>query len=1310
MFLDWIAQLRLLQHDTQTNILGSLPLQIRRTLIAEITGYLQPSAGKPPPDPIVFVSPAHVKWFMEVVGQGFNLPLEDMNITEDDIDIYARWLFEQNTRPVAVNTGGLEQEFYQIIFQQYSLLFQPRISRTSPPPPPPPPPPNYPSSNKGGFPLSVLPVHTLGTPITFATSNSTQTTIHTTTIPSNSNSTTHLLKETLGQLVKRHIELCKKTLKVFAMAARTLKLSTETWTALLKVMLGITDYLLKESTGDVNGLGVLNMSDELCDHLLQVLFEVWLRSRTMEVEMWNILKTCFSRWSHRPQAIQQWSLISLALTKRVQTQVYGNIEGNDTLNLCVNGLNIRLDLPSDFIQYAWHRMIYLIPHPLQLPPHNFTIAMLSIGQFVDAFLDTEMECPNGNTLLHMFGSYLFDAAIRENKDPESEKGSAESIATLCKIFCQPQKNQPFLRSYLEKFYAALTIGLKSDACLPTILCSCSQLFTSSLDGVFMLVPQFIVAIKRVLPKMKIEGKLSMPSDNLRLAAIKVLSTVLCLPNHFNQLELQPGWDHELQLESTSMDQDQLVHQLIRVLYTSANKNNPAHPALSLKFYILETLLMSLCTEISSYNMRYLLHLINVYVIEEVPFCVGLVGTVVKLIQDKILTMQLPADVTLVAFDVLMEFVDLYEYVKRDSKNVARELVLALCRYVDTLLSTGRIEQTYPLIVQAYDCMIKWILVSQWIVDDNDCYKAVIATLSMGISLLDREPASSTGAPEPPNTNTDKKKRRDTTFQPTKQLFQIQPRSKGSFHVHHHELNQTSQLPTRQPNHRKEELAVKMTAENCMSQLVNQLGRFSAPENLVLPGHRSKVADDIGRVKQYKESYPDESITRCPIRYFLIEKQLILSIIDITDDMPIKEGETNPSPAVLMIIRDSTGRYVWSFRTQYVDHISPVHELPSLRIDTIPESVLETSDTHDVTIPTTVAVNEDEIPHLDQIFIPNTEEWKQWEMVKSLMRKEETAYNKRPIEPSQSTEILPAGPNINPHSVRGFRLLLSQLGFFLPQNRSLITPIQINDAFISEIETLDMLNERDSISISAYYAQSGNLSLTELVEPAAVSEHFMQFLTSLGWPVYLESHEGFRGKLDKSVCDKAPYYSDRYVEFIVNVPYLLKEPSTDSMEWGNGNTIMKINQQISSDDHVCVIWIEDIENYKSLAKKIKHVNSKSMVYLFINPLKKSKNSLYWIRIFIPSIGNNASNVAASHRLNENALIFGPLIDGIVVNRHTIGSMVRSTAISAHQACRVVTDTYSRPYVTRKEYIEEMSHRHQSKMSLSEFYNDIFSVKA
>lgn len=45
----------------------------------------------------------------------------------------------------------------------------------------------------------------------------------------------------------------------------------------------------------------------------------------------------------------------------------------------------------------------------------------------------------------------------------------------------------------------------------------------------------------------------------------------------------------------------------------------------------------------------------------------------------------------------------------------------------------------------------------------------------------------------------------------------------------------------------------------------------------------------------------------------------------------------------------------------------------------------------------------------------------------------------------------------------------------------------------------------------------------------------------------------------------------------------------------------------------------------------------MVYIFINPLKNSADGLYWVRILVPSQGNTPANVAASQRLNENALV-------------------------------------------------------------------------
>ena len=79
------------------------------------------------------------------------------------------------------------------------------------------------------------------------------------------------------------------------MAGRTLgpQFSEETWLVLLKVVLGITDCLLREQLipeGDSERRTANSMADELCEHLLRVLFELWLRSKIRNVEMCDSLK------------------------------------------------------------------------------------------------------------------------------------------------------------------------------------------------------------------------------------------------------------------------------------------------------------------------------------------------------------------------------------------------------------------------------------------------------------------------------------------------------------------------------------------------------------------------------------------------------------------------------------------------------------------------------------------------------------------------------------------------------------------------------------------------------------------------------------------------------------------------------------------------------------------------------------------------------------------------------------------------------------------------------------------------------------
>lgn len=377
-------------------------------------------------------------------------------------------------------------------------------------------------------------------------------------------------------------------------------------------------------------------------------------------------------------------------------------------------------------------------------------------------------------------------------------------------------------------------------------------------------------------------------------------------------------------------------------------------------------------------------------------------------------------------------------------------------------------------------MIKWILVSQWIIDDRDCYTAVIATLSKGITIFDREPSTPATPAEP--VNVEKKKRRDTSFQPTKQLFQLPPRvNKHNNHNQNHDSNNASTTPSTVRHtssaHKKEEMAVRMAAEYCMSQFVNQLGRFSLPNERSLGSCRSAMEDDVRQLKEFRELQKHDSSLAdhaSSIRYFLIDRKTLLAIIDVTDKVQ-KPGMPKNIPSVVAVIRDTTGKYVWSMETQYKDPAAPV-STTSTPLD----SPLSNSGSGNgsgflkppkqesfytekpVTVPTAIAVNEKEMPTMDKIFVPQSKEWEEWESVKKLMQLQEKSelLHMKSCENNylQKYQLSSEGPKIDNRSPRGFRLLLAQIGFLLPQNRKHITPLHITDSIISEMETLDMLNE------------------------------------------------------------------------------------------------------------------------------------------------------------------------------------------------------------------------------------------------------------
>jgi hypothetical protein len=66
---------------------------------------------------------------------------------------------------------------------------------------------------------------------------------------------------------------------------------------LLKLLLGIADDLLQGPEAEQQMS--LSLDSLLCQQVLRVLFDAWLRSKTTNAELWSLLALFCRKWTHR---------------------------------------------------------------------------------------------------------------------------------------------------------------------------------------------------------------------------------------------------------------------------------------------------------------------------------------------------------------------------------------------------------------------------------------------------------------------------------------------------------------------------------------------------------------------------------------------------------------------------------------------------------------------------------------------------------------------------------------------------------------------------------------------------------------------------------------------------------------------------------------------------------------------------------------------------------------------------------------------------------------------------------------------------
>ncbi|XP_055683342.1 ral GTPase-activating protein subunit beta isoform X10 [Lutzomyia longipalpis] len=524
-----------------------------------------------PAEPSNLITDQEVLWCMDVICYGLSLPLNEHETIKDCVNVYCEWMTALNPVPrISVPKPIVEDPntYARKIINHFHNLFVPRPGEGA-------------------------------------------------------------------DTINRQAVLCHRVLRTLQNAAVSQILTRETWESLLLFLLAINEVLLAPPTikDDVG--------DQLCERVLSVLFEVWLLACVRSYpspSLWKTLQESCQMWRHRIALVEQWNRVNLALTARLIDFTYGSAFPEFKI-LDEDAQLIPSGMSNDCIAQTWYRFLRVIGNPTALcqpqtisntprfmqhvltmsesiEPHQhpcllilpqiFLKAIKGISSLVDAFLAMlslthenravmASARPKCNSILHLFGEWLFDAAhigteawiqnckkqaSEASRRPSSmimdsrkgslslsqptslndnvemppglmidkfESGRAEAIGALCRIFCAKKTGEEILPVYLARFYMALQQGLRicetkeCEETLASILYNSSDLFRLDLDGIQVLLPSFIAALELVLPEKELKMKnqtVVINRTELRRAAIHILISIIALPLHFQTLPIR----------------------------------------------------------------------------------------------------------------------------------------------------------------------------------------------------------------------------------------------------------------------------------------------------------------------------------------------------------------------------------------------------------------------------------------------------------------------------------------------------------------------------------------------------------------------------------------------------------------------------------------------------------------------------------------------------------------------------------------------------------------------------------------------------
>ncbi|XP_014486485.1 PREDICTED: ral GTPase-activating protein subunit beta isoform X1 [Dinoponera quadriceps] len=1076
-----------------------------------------------------------------------------------------------------------------------------------------------------------------------------------------------------------------------------------------------------------------------------------------------------------------------------------------------------------------------------------TASMTSLGQDIRPPLAPGR--PKCNSILHLFGEWLFEAAFigtegwsqnlpqpsGASKRPSSvlvdgpsslqetvsevpstlcidryESGRAEALGALCRIFCAKKTGEEILPVYLARFYQAMYHGLKVDESrecgetLASILLNSADLFRLDLNGIQVLVPAVLSALEVVLPEKDLKLKSNLVSKpDLRRASIHLLISMLTLPLHFQNLAIKelptfPGTNLSdktpitfVQLKSRLMNllinalqvetDPQNTHMLLGALLLSVQDSAEAEEveqvtqpdvvANDSSTNLLSSVTSDSASQISiSSDQRSIGDASDIATLQEE--CIAFdsahalfVRATYLVCHRLISSWKTDLNISLAALEMLSGLA------RTRIRETARKLTDALeckravkwlCDYIAYQCwrpPPAHSKDLHSSIVAAFNCLTTWLTAHPQLLQDKDCLTTVLEVVELGVSGT-----KSVGKPGEPIKMKDEK--------------ELKPAS----------------------------MRVRDAADALLTILLEQVGYFPSAcgaQSL------SSLLDEVSLLR-HCNSWTGGRVARQAaverFRYFVSENAIVLALLE----EPLGNDQ-DPQPTVTVLIRGPFGRHAWTMQLRHL----PRHRSSIRSINNNPGRPLPLAEAAPRTDykPRFFPDNVDRIPHckvdesipsLEAVMSDNDAVRNEHQILAQLLERQitlETKCDNGNVKNTEekSEECVP--PQIC-HEFQTARLFLSHFGFLNMEPKEneesrdsgLIALDPTIPGFCMDLETLDNISPRTCDTVHIFYVKAGQKSASEILSNVLheenVSPNFLEFLSSLGWPVSVSTHAGWTGHVSTSWRATAQvnvpqpahsnhggalyngdthvlYWADVSSEIAFVVPtqsYLmassdsLEETSSYSSDISSGQAWFERSISESTDTRISGVSQNtaqasramslDLEKQPSSLSGIGPTNSSSADP--IKPRRSTKQALplqtntkimvVWLEsledhiqfpigdllpstctgleqsrmmqatdvqvIFLQALANGLMRVRLQGPVSRINLAT-PLIDGMVVSRRVLGTLVRQTALNMGRRKRLDNDSYHPPHVRRRLKIQEMVQKYKRNLTDPELLTLLFS---